>query len=251
MDDSLLPAPVSLEQFHRDTAAIQNTAVRIRRIPDLLARFLHRPPGPGFETQPARPFCPNEFILPFLDGEELDRLNRFKVLKKQVEWSCGRFTVKSLLQDTLMQDRDLRDIRILYRDQGAPYLEDLPNHCLTLSHSDQMTAAALSRVPGPVLGIDIEALGPMPDQGFMTTAFTQREIESMAPCPEDVFRCWTLKEAYLKFIGKGFNESLHSVEVLGSKICHNKSEQPVTCRSWSLEGGYVLGLVTGEDGLPA
>lgn len=240
--------PCDLGQFHRAAENIPDAAIRVSSIPDLLSLCLHHPPDPGYETKKALDFRPGDFALDLLDAEELDRLNRFKVLKKQVEWTCGRLAAKSLARETLMPEKALRDIRILYRSQGAPYLEGMETFCLSLSHSGGLTAAALSLAPGQVLGIDIEAIGPMPDHSFLTTAFTGREIRAMAPGPEAVFRCWTLKEAYLKFIEKGFNESLHHVEILGTRVLHKGKEQPVACRSWILDEGYALGLVTGSTG---
>jgi 4'-phosphopantetheinyl transferase len=245
MDGYRILAPLCLDAFHRDTETIPDTAVRIEPVGELLSRFLHQPPGPGYETKRAVPFGQEVFSLTFLTGNELDQLNRFKVLKKQVEWACGRFAGKSLVRDLLMPDKGLEEVRIAYRTQGAPYVEDLEGHCLSLSHSGEFTAAALGLVPGKVLGIDIEAVGPMPTPGFMKTAFTAGEIEAMAPGKEAVFRCWTLKEAYLKYIGKGFNESLHHVEVLGDTIRHRGEVQKVVCRSWLLDRGYAVGLVSG------
>ncbi len=236
--------PVSLDQFRQEAAGIEDAKIRIARMPDLISGFCHHPPAPGYEVKKAEPFCREDFSIPFLNTEELARLNQFKVLKKQVEWVCGRFTVKSLAKDMLAPQAELTDIRIQYMPQGAPFLEGFESFSLTLSHSGEMTAAAIGTRPGVLLGIDIEAVGPMPEDAFMKTAFTQREISSMAKTAEDVFRCWTLKEAYLKFIGKGFHESLHNVEILGQKILHNNTPQAVTARSWLLDAGYALSLVS-------
>ena len=240
-------SPVSPDQFRKDAARIPNTIVRVERMPELLARFCRRPPAPGYEVKKAEPFSRDDFSIPFLNGKELAQLNRFKVLKKQVEWACGRFAVKSLAREILTPETALTDIRIQYRPQGAPFLKGFESYSLTLSHSGEMTAAALATLPEVVLGIDIEAVGPMPDAPFMKTAFTQREILSQAPTPADVFRCWTLKEAYLKFIGKGFHESLHHVEILGREILHHKEAQPVTARSWLLDSGYAISLVAAKN----
>jgi len=244
-----MPAPpVSLDQFRQDAAGIAGAKIRIARMPELLQRFCHCPPEPGYEIKKAGHFSASDFSIPFLNQSELDRLNQFKVLKKQVEWTCGRFVVKSLARDALAPKTPLTDICIQYKPQGAPFLKDFPDYSLTLSHSGSLTAVALATVPGLVLGIDVEAVGPMPDDAFMATAFTKREILGMASTPADVFQCWTLKEAYLKFIGKGFYESLHHVEILGGKIIHHNAPQPVTARAWLVDNGYALGLVLSNRG---
>ena len=219
-------------------------SIRLFAIPDLLSRFLVRPPGPDYAVKPAGHFGPGDFLIPFLSPEELDRLNGFKVMKKQVEWSCGRFGAKTLIRERLMPKTGLADITIRYRELGAPYVTDFPGLCLSLSHSRDLIAAALGLTPDLAFGIDIEAIGPMPDQAFMKIAFTSREREAMAPDAVAVFRNWTLKEAYLKYIQKGFNESLREVEVIEDHIYHGGEQQPVLCRSWILPRGFALGLVT-------
>jgi len=139
-----------------------------------------------------------------------------------------------------MPDHGPDEIKIEYMKKGAPYLTEFPDHCLTLSHSGIYTACALGPDPGIPMGIDIEALGPRPDHAFMKTAFTPREIETMGPRAHDLFTSWTLKEAYLKYIRMGFNESLHQVEIIKGRIYHHQEEQDLDCRSWDLDKGYIL-----------
>lgn len=242
-----LPEPLSLEQINRldrETGGpLQGLVMRVRSMLDLFSELFSIPPGPGYQTARARRFTSKDFIQPFLNTDEMVQLNRFKVLKKQLEWCCGRFALKHLLQTHFLQDLSLPDIRINTKDEGAPYAEGCPDICLSLSHSRDMTAAALSLRPGLTLGLDIEAISTLPDQAFMKTAFTAREIQAMDRTPAGVFRMWTLKEAYLKYIQRGFNESLHQVEVLGDRIFHRGKETGLKTVTWQVETGYMLSLV--------
>ena len=77
----------------------------------------------------------------------------------------------------------------------------------------------------------------------MKTAFTQNEIEYLNDDATRVFKNWTIKEAYLKYIKKGFNESLHSVEVINDEIRHNKKKIKVDVYSTFIDD-YVLSLVS-------
>ena len=54
----------------------------------------------------------------------------------------------------------------------------------------------------------------------------------------------TLKEAYLKFIKKGFNESLHHVEVLNGQIYHHKNKIPLDTRCEKIAPNYLLSIVS-------
>jgi len=214
--------------------------IQIRLIPHLIRELLQRPPDKDYRIQKPLFFKSDDFKQNFLNPEEFQRLNQFKALKKQVEWLCGRFSAKAAAQELLMPDQRLDGVQIDYMEQGAPYIVAFPNHCLSLSHSGIYTAAAVAMEPGILTGIDIEALGPRPDHHFMKTAFTDKEIRHLGPSARDVFQCWTQKEAYLKYIRMGFNESLHQVEIINGRIYHRGVERDLDCRSWDLDQGYIM-----------
>lgn len=190
-------------------------------------------------------FKKNMFEMPFLSDDELARANTFKVLKKQVEWICGRLALKTLIQDELDLDISLEDIAVDYREKGAPYIRDLPHIPISLSHSGDYTAAALSHDTTLALGIDIERIGPMPDDGFMRTAFSPLENRHMPRTAQGIFTHWTLKEAFLKYIGLGFNESLHKAEIINGEIFHHGEKQALSVLSRVIEDRYILSLVWG------
>lgn len=202
-----------------------------------------QPDGPSMKN---RVFDHSLFRMPFLSNEELVRVNRFKALKKQMEWICGRFALKLLTKDILDPAMPLDQVRINYREKGAPYLTRFPEISISLSHSGDYTAAAITRDTETALGIDIEKIGNMPDQGFMKTAFTAEEIQHMPAGARSVFRHWTLKEAFLKYLGLGFNESLHNVAVIRDQIYHCGKKQAVHTWSRFVDDTYVVSLVSGR-----
>ncbi len=222
--------------------------IQVLKIPDLIQFLLHRPLGKDYKTQRPVIFGKTDFNQEFLSDEELTMLNGFKAMKKQIEWLCGRFAIKFLVKETLKKSRELTgkltDIRIEYRKQGAPFLPSCPDHCISLSHSGLYTAAAVTQSPGLTMGIDLEEIGKQPDKSFMKTAFTEREIQAMDESPFETFRHWTLKEAYLKYIRLGFNESLHHVEIIKNKVLYRGRAQNLTCWSRELDHAYVLSMVS-------
>ncbi len=239
-------------KIHQDmeTEKAVTVDIRINHIPELIRTLISAKIPGDYQRLRPRVFSPGDFLQPFLSPEELAHLNQFKALKKQIEWSCGRYTAKRLAQDRLMPDQALDQINIQYMVQGAPYLTAFPTHCLSLSHSGIYTAAALCDTPGAVIGIDIEAVAPHPGHAFMKMAFTAAEIKNIGPCPKDadqkkeadpaLFKAWTLKEAYLKYIRMGFNESLHQVEVIDGTIYHHGKAQNLDCQTWELSNGHLL-----------
>ena len=78
----------------------------------------------------------------------------------------------------------------------------------------------------------------------MKIAFTQDEILNLKDDAVEIFRAWTIKEAYLKYIKKGFNESLHRVEVINNEIRHNNKKINVDIYSTIIDDDYVLSLVS-------
>jgi 4'-phosphopantetheinyl transferase len=118
---------------------------------------------------------------------------------------------------------------------------------ISLSHSGNYTAVALSRDPDILLGIDIEKITDLPGASFMKTAFTKQEIAHMPKTAAAVFANWTLKEAFLKYLGLGFNESLHKVAVINRHIFHNSQEQAVSTWLEMIDNRYALGLVYGKS----
>ena len=189
-------------------------------------------------------FTPDMFLFPFLSSVEIKTLNQFKALKKQIEWMSGRFAVKKLVSQYCMPC-DYTGITIDYEIDGAPYLKEYPDLPISISHSGGYAACALSRDRSINIGIDIEKIAPDSIKHIFKVAFTDREQSILKRCSDAaVFESWTAKEAYLKYIKKGFNEGLKQVEVINGGIYHH--HQPVedaalfSCR---VNNEYVLSLV--------
>lgn len=220
--------------------------VQTARISDIRDTVFRPGMQPDGQSMKNRVFDQPMFAKRFLSDDEMVQVNRFRALKKQMEWICGRFAVKSLAKDALDLDLALEKIRIAYREKGAPYLVQFPGVPVSLSHSGDYTAVALSRDPDILLGIDIEKITDLPGASFMKTAFTKQEIAHMPKTAAAVFTNWTLKEAFLKYLGLGFNESLHKVAVINRQIFHNSQKQAVTTWLEMIDNRYALGLVYGK-----
>ena len=129
----------------------------------------------------------------------------------------------------------LCDITIAHHDEGAPFLEKWPFWEISISHSGKYAVTAISTIKGKKIGVDIEKIGKVPNSSFMKIAFTEKEIVNIKYYPKDrlkvseeVFKKWTMKEAFLKYIKKGFNESLHRVEIIDDYIFHNGKKADVS-----------------------
>jgi 4'-phosphopantetheinyl transferase len=222
--------------------------LKISRIMDVI---FSTAPDPDYKTKTNQYFGINSFKIPFLSGEELATVNRFKAQKKQVEWICGRFSLKTLASETIAPGVPLADIHVSYEEKGAPFLNHYPDISISLSHSGDYTAVGLGQDRQTTMGIDIEHIQKMPDIFFMKTAFTAREIHHMPQTPHALFRHWTLKEAFLKYIKMGFNENLHRVEIIDDEIFFHGKKQGLNAWSRTIEDQYILSMVADLPPSPA
>jgi 4'-phosphopantetheinyl transferase len=98
---------------------------------------------------------------------------------------------------------------------GKPLLEREPRLAFNLSHAERFAMVALAPAE---IGVDIERLRPVPDALAIAARFFHPEevrLLEAAPAADDAFlRLWTLKEAYLKYFGKGLSQPLNSFSIL-------------------------------------
>jgi len=213
------------------------------KIPDIIESILSNGIHPDYKSILNELFKKNNFIKPFFNDEEISTINSFKALKKQIEWVSGRVLIKQMLHHFFLKTVPFDQITLSYLEQGAPFVTQRPFIPVSLSHSSDYTTAACCKDKGQIIGLDIEKIANKPDIFFLKTAFTQNEIVHLKDNTDRIFKNWTIKEAYLKYIKKGFNESLHSVEVINDEIWHNKKKISVDVYSTFIDD-YVLSLVS-------
>ncbi len=197
-----------------------------------------------FRTVVNETFQKDNFTRPFLSDGEIATINSFKALKKQIEWISGRYLIKQMVHHIFLEDLSLDQITLSYLEQGAPFLTHHPDIPVSLSHSNDYTTVACCKNKDQTIGVDIEKITKKPDASFMKIAFTQDEILNLKDDAVEIFKAWTIKEAYLKYIKKGFNESLHRVEVINNEIRHNNKKINVDIYSTIIDGDYVLSFVS-------
>ena len=218
------PKPDALLSFRRPGPGYRLAFVSI---PVLLHNVLKVAVGSAFRTAPPRVFTPRDFHENFLGPDELDLLNGFKALKKQVEWMTGRYAAKQLAGQFLKHRPSLVSTQVAYRPKGAPYFSEAPTLSLSISHSGDFAVAGMGLRPARILGVDLEQIRPESRSTLLHTAFSAREAQALEHQDDATFfRCWTAKEAYLKYIGLGFHESLKRVEILNNTLFHDGHPVP-------------------------
>jgi 4'-phosphopantetheinyl transferase len=239
---SLAPQPAALLNLRRPGPGYR---LAFLSIPVFLKRFLTISIDTTYRTAPPYAFTSPDFREPFLGPDELAALNGFKALKKQVEWMAGRYAAKALAANFLKHQPPPIQTRVAYRQKGAPYFSEDPTLCLSITHSGDFAVAGMGLTPSCVLGVDLEQIRPESRATLLRTAFSPREVQALASLDDAaLFRHWTAKEAYLKYIGLGFHESLKRVEILNDTIFHDGLPVPSLSLSSHLPfPGYAFAMV--------
>lgn len=242
--DSVFPNKIFIHTYSPKPEII----IWYARISNILQAVLSKTRHQNFKTQNLQPrknelFEKQDFSKPFFSSQEINTINGFKALKKQIEWISGRYLIKQMIQKDFLKNFFSDQITLSYHEKGAPFITDYPDIPVSLSHSNDYTAAACCTDKGKTIGIDIEKVTKKPDINFLRTAFTKNEIANLTDRSSQIFTNWTVKEAYLKYIKKGFNESLHKVEVINSQVWHHKKKINVDVHSIFIDD-YVLSLVS-------
>jgi len=151
-------------------------------------------------------------LLEFLDGAELARLERLKVAADRALFVAGRALARALL--SAIDGRPSADWRFAAGPHGRPEIAgDNPSALsFNISHTPGMAASAA--ICGAAVGVDVERLGrkaPFDDLAKHKFAAAEQALvlgADEADRARVFFSLWTLKEAYIKAIGRGLAEPL-------------------------------------------
>ncbi|MBR6581208.1 MAG: 4'-phosphopantetheinyl transferase superfamily protein [Ruminococcus sp.] len=149
----------------------------------------------------------------------------------------------SLLKDMLkgFYNIDYTEEMTKKAEQGKPYLADYPDVYFNISHSEGITACMVEKSQ---CGIDCEKVREY-RPNVMKRAFSAKEREMIENAPENerdllFFTVWTLKEAYIKAIGKGLSYPMNEAEFFiedGNIISNIKDYE---FRRYIIEGGKFV-----------
>jgi len=119
--------------------------------------------------------------------------------------------VRYLIAEVTRQDP--QSLNFSTNKHGKPFLVGLPDIHFNLSHSHGVAVCALCR--NAAVGVDVEDVGRHTDFSIAKRFFSSFEAELVSRAPDAekrklFFDIWTLKEAYIKAIGKGLSIPLNS-----------------------------------------
>ncbi|MEM7224287.1 MAG: 4'-phosphopantetheinyl transferase superfamily protein [Pseudomonadota bacterium] len=189
-----------------------------------------------------------EAFSALLSADERARAQRFHFERDRTRFTLGRAALRHVLSGHL--DHPPEAIVFTYGPQRKPALEDGAMD-FNASGSHGLVAIAVAR--GGVLGVDVERPRPNTDwPGIARRFFAPLEQEELFALPkarqeEGFLRLWTLKEAVIKFTGRGLGQGLESFAVslagdFGPRVAGWSSELSPPAALWTRPldtGGHV------------
>lgn len=152
-------------------------------------------------------------LLSYVSPEKKNRINRYINPSSAQQALMSELLVRSIIHDKLHMRNS--DIRFGKNEYGKPYLMGKNDFHFNLSHSGDWVVCAVS---DSVVGIDVEKIKPT-DYNISKRFFSQDEHEYLV-CQKErqrldtFYDLWTLKESYIKAVGKGLYMSLNDFSIV-------------------------------------
>lgn len=180
-----------------------------------------------------------------LSPERQDYVSKFRRASDYQRSVLGDAMVHRTLREKLGQGRT--NIELVRNAYGKPFLKDHEGLHFNVSHSGQWIVCAVGREP---VGIDVEKMEAV-DMDIAKRFFHKTEFNALinrdaSARVSHFFDLWTLKESYIKAVGKGLHLPLDSfaLELLGGEWAPVVGESGETYyfRQYAIEEGYKLSV---------
>lgn len=151
-------------------------------------------------------------LLELVSVEKRERIKRLRQKQDAHRSLIGDVLVRSIICEKLGIRND--DLVFEKNDYGKPILSSHQDVCFNIAHSGHWVVCCIDTLP---VGIDIEIIKHI-DINLAKRFFSEREYDSIMSLPElqrqsYFFELWSLKESYIKAIGKGMSIPLKSFTI--------------------------------------
>lgn len=151
-------------------------------------------------------------LTTYIPTEKLERINRFHQYQDAQRALVGDILARYLLCKRL----GVRNNELIFgvNEYNKPFLINNTNIHYNISHSGRWITCSIDNSP---VGIDIEQVKPI-DMSIAERFFSKEEVKSliskcMAERESYFYDLWTLKESYIKAVGKGLSIPLDSFTI--------------------------------------
>ncbi len=192
-------------------------------------------------------------LLNLLDSVKKERIARY--LQEEDRLRC--LFADLLVRSVIMQKTGLSNNSISFGTNayGKPYLEGFENVHFNVSHSGIWVVVAFDKKP---VGVDVEQIAPV-DLSISRNFFSEAEHQDLMNQEDKLsyfFTLWTLKESYIKVLGKGLSHPLNQFSVKYQRKDDISIETGGRCldgicfAEYDLQSDYKMVLCATHNNLP-
>ncbi len=170
-----------------------------------------------------------------------DRLNRTSKLQTIAGELLARYSVGQYI------GRYDPDLRLAFGTNGKPRFEKLDQVHFNISHSGHYVVCATSSTG---VGIDVERVRKV-NLRIAERFFSAPEIHDLMACDEEsrmhyFITLWTIKESYLKAIGRGLTQQLNSFTIIKSgeiySLTGNEEARQYRIETYQISDDYMMAV---------
>jgi len=192
-------------------------------------------------------------LLALLDHKKRERLLRFVFWQDLHRSLFADLLVRKIIIDTFNLSNE--KIYFSVNEYDKPYCEFLDDFHFNISHSGNWVVCAVDKKP---IGIDIEETSTCIDLSISENFFSNKEHADLllSNDPYDYFfTLWSLKESYIKFLGKGLSHPLNtfSMKLNNSKIyieSYNKILEDIYFKQYNIDKEYKMAVCSLNPDIP-
>ncbi|MGH1145177.1 4'-phosphopantetheinyl transferase superfamily protein [Bacillus pseudomycoides] len=188
-----------------------------------------------------------------ISNEKRERIRRLIKLDDVNRILIGDLLVRSLICEKYKINND--EIKFVYNKHRKPFVKNFSDFHFNISHSGEWVVCITANSN---VGIDIEKISEIDARKLAQEFFSEEEFHDLSNINSDeqisyFFDLWTLKESYIKTIGKGLYIPLNSFSIkkeAQNSISYKNIPRNFHFRQYNIEPNYKMSACATLDELP-
>lgn len=193
-------------------------------------------------------------LMSFLSEDKRERIKKFR----RIEDAQRALVADILIRYVICNSLDVRNKDIFFsrNEFGKPFLNNFEDFHFNISHAGEWVVCAVHNLP---VGIDIEYIQPI-DIDIAERFFSKLEYNDLLNIDiskrlEYFYDLWTLKESYIKLVGKGLSISLDSFSFtnIEDNLIFKSQNEPKKCyfKRFNIDVKYKMAVCSLADNFPS
>ncbi|WP_434476226.1 4'-phosphopantetheinyl transferase family protein [Bacillus mycoides] len=188
-----------------------------------------------------------------ISNEKRERMKRLLNLCDINRTLIGDLLIRSLVCQKYKISNE--EIRFIYNEYGKPFVENFSDFHFNISHSGEWMVCGTANSN---VGIDIEKVSEIEALKLANEFFSDEEFYDISSMNSDeqinyFYDIWTLKESYIKTIGKGLYIPLNSFSIKKESrilISYKNIPKDFYFRQYSIEPNYKISACATREEFP-